>query len=303
MARTLPQDDQDFLSLIKKGDQKSIAQAISLVDADNSKKYDLLAQMSPNPKTQTIGITGPPGAGKSTLSAALVTEILQKEPDSKVAILAIDPSSPFNLGAILGDRIRMNSHFTDPRIYIRSLASKGSLGGLNPHTLEVLHVLQSADFDYVFIETVGVGQSEVEIAGLADITVLVLVPEAGDDIQIMKAGVLEIADVVVVNKADRPQADQMISHLSHALHHKNIAIIKTIASKPEGVDALYYELHRLKGHTSLEKKAQLQTTYLLKHIAKRKTQNIDTQELYQTILQTMQNNQEVNIFALGEKYL
>ncbi len=303
MARTLPKNEQDFLSSIKNGDQKSIAQAISIVDTDNEEKYQLLAKLSHNPKTQTIGITGPPGAGKSTLTASLVSEILEQELDAKIAIVAVDPSSPFNLGAILGDRIRMNKHFTDARIYIRSLASKGALGGLNPHTLEVIHVLQSADFDYIVIETVGVGQSEVEIAGLADITFLVLVPEAGDDIQIMKSGVIEIADVVVVNKADRPQADQMVAHLSHALHHKNIAIIKTVASKAEGIDALYYELKRLKGHQNHEKKAQLQTLYMIKSLQKRKTQHIDTQEVFEKILDGLHTGHPVNIFELSEKYI
>ncbi len=292
-----------LLNGVRKGEQKSIAKAISLVDSTRSEKYTLLQELSPNPKTQTIGITGPPGAGKSTLTSSLVEHILDSEPQSNIAIVAIDPSSPFNFGAILGDRIRMSKHFTDPRIYIRSLASKGSLGGLNPHTLEVLHVLQSADFDYVIIETVGVGQSEVEIAGLADISVLVLVPEAGDDVQIMKAGVIEIADIVVVNKADRPEADQMIAHLSHALHHKNIAIIKTVASKNEGTNTLYYEIKRLKGQQNIEKKAQLQTQYAIKTIQKRKTQNIDTQDIFQQLLQGLKDKNPINVFTLSNKYL
>ncbi len=293
----------ELVTRISQGDHKSIAKSISLVDSEREEKYELLQQLTPQPKTQTIGITGPPGAGKSTLTASLVSTILEKEPNSNIAILAIDPSSPFNLGALLGDRIRMNKHFTDERIYIRSLASKGSLGGLNPNSLEVLHVLQSANFDYVFVETVGVGQSEVEIAGLTDVTVLVLVPEAGDDIQIMKAGILEIADIVVVNKADRPQADEMVSHLSSALHHKNIAIIKTVASKNEGLEALFYELKRLKNNDNHEKKAQLQTLYLLKTIQKRKTQDIDPNEIYDQILNGLNSGEPINVFSLSEKYI
>ncbi len=289
--------------LLMEGDPKTLAKSISLADSDDEAKYGLLKNLTTNPNTQTIGITGPPGAGKSTLTAALVETILSKEPHAHIAILAVDPSSPFSEGALLGDRVRMRDLFMDDRIYIRSLASKGSLGGLNPNTLEVLYILQSANFDYVIIETVGVGQSEVEIAGLAETTILVLVPEAGDDIQIMKAGVLEIADMIVVNKADRPQADLMISHLHHALHHRNIAIIKTIASKGEGIEAVYFEIKRISGNTDHRKKAQLLTKYVLKTLEKIRTQDIDQQKIYKEILENLNSDNPLNIFLLSEKYL
>lgn len=152
-----------------------------------------------------IGITGPPGAGKSTLTDALIGEMVRA--GNKVAVLCVDPSSPFNMGALLGDRIRMSEWYTNPNVFIRSLATRGSLGGLHPKIVEITELLKAASFDYILVETVGVGQSEVEIAGLADVTIVVLVPESGDDIQVMKAGLMEIADLYIVNKSDRPGAD------------------------------------------------------------------------------------------------
>src|SRR5262249_37535052 len=148
----------------------------------------------------------PPGAGKSTLTDALIGEAIKQ--DKKVAVLCVDPSSPFNRGALLGDRVRMSEWYNHPKVFIRSLASRGSLGGLHPKIIEITELIKASLFDYIFIETVGVGQSEVEIAGLADVTVVVTVPESGDEIQTMKAGLMEIADIFVVNKADRPDADQ-----------------------------------------------------------------------------------------------
>lgn len=157
----------------------------------------------------------------------------------------VDPSSPFNLGALLGDRLRMSTHFTNENLFIRSVASRGSLGGLSDKIIEVVEVMRSYAFDYIFIETVGVGQSEVEIAGLADTTVVVLVPESGDSVQAMKAGLMEIADVFVINKADRADAEALANSLSHQLHisgRENIPVLKTVAVEAKGVKELLAEI-------------------------------------------------------------
>ena len=163
----------------------------------------------------------------------------------KVAVLCIDPSSPFNLGAVLGDRIRMSDWYTHPDVFIRSLATRGSLGGLHPKIIEITDLVKAFQFDYIIIETIGVGQSEVEIVGLADVTVVVVVPEAGDEVQTMKAGLMEIADIFVVNKSDRPDAETFVKNLRLMLasafrnHQDEVPVVKTIAIQKEGINELY----------------------------------------------------------------
>ena len=173
-----------YLQQIEQGDIKTLARCISLVENEVA-GYENLLQLLPSSSTPVIGITGPPGAGKSTLVDALIGSLTQQ--GKKIGILCVDPSSPFNLGALLGDRIRMSNWYNHPNVYIRSLATRGSLGGLHPKIIEITDLLKAASFDYILIETVGVGQSEIEIAGLADITVVVVVPESGDEVQTMKA--------------------------------------------------------------------------------------------------------------------
>ncbi|WP_462222732.1 methylmalonyl Co-A mutase-associated GTPase MeaB, partial [Ferruginibacter sp.] len=201
---------QQQLNEIKQGNSKTLARCISFIE-NEADDYENLLEQLPFNNTPVIGITGPPGAGKSTLTDALIGLLVND--GKKIGVLCIDPSSPFNLGALLGDRIRMSEWYNNPNVFIRSLATRGSLGGLHPKIIEISDLMKAAPFDYIIVETVGVGQSEVEIAGLADTTVVVVVPEAGDEVQTMKAGLMEIADIFVVNKADRPDADTFVKNL------------------------------------------------------------------------------------------
>lgn len=232
---------QQQINEIKQGNAKTLARCISYIENETAGYEQLLQQLPPS-QTPIIGITGPPGAGKSTLVDALIG-LLANEGKS-VAVICVDPSSPFNLGALLGDRIRMSEWYNNPKVFIRSLATRGSLGGLHPKIIEISDLMKAAPFDYIIVETVGVGQSEIEVAGLADITVVVVVPEAGDEVQTMKAGLMEIADVFVVNKADRPDADLFVKNLrlmlAPAFHNHSIPVpvIKTIASQKEGIATL-----------------------------------------------------------------
>ncbi|MEO6613058.1 MAG: methylmalonyl Co-A mutase-associated GTPase MeaB [Chitinophagaceae bacterium] len=240
---------QELLQQMKQGDIKALARSISLIENEHPGYETLLRSLPPAP-AKIIGITGPPGAGKSTLVDSLIP-LLVKE-GKKVAVLCVDPSSPFNLGAVLGDRIRMSDWYTDPHVFIRSLATRGSMGGLHPKIIEITDLLKAFGFDHIIVETVGVGQSEIEIAGLADVTVVVMVPEAGDEVQTMKAGLMEIADIFVVNKADRPDADLFVKNLllmlapTFSKHYNEVPVIKTVASQKEGVkELLDIILHQL----------------------------------------------------------
>ncbi len=232
---------QNLLSAIQQQNVKALARTISLIENEVEGYFSFLQQL-PHVQTPVIGITGPPGAGKSTLTDALIEQLVAQQ--KSVGVLCVDPSSPFHFGALLGDRIRMSQWYNHPQVFIRSLATRGSLGGLHPKIIEITDVMRTAWFDYIIVETVGVGQSEVEIAGLADTTVVVVVPEAGDEIQTMKAGLMEIANVFVVNKADRPDADAFVYNLKQMLapafahQQETIEIIKTTASEKKGIDEL-----------------------------------------------------------------
>jgi LAO/AO transport system kinase len=277
---------QQLLQQLTGSNYKALARTISLIENEREGYLQFLQQL-PSSTTNVIGITGPPGAGKSTLVDALIGAIVQDE--KKVGVLCVDPSSPFNLGALLGDRIRMSEWYNHPNVFIRSLATRGSLGGLNSTILEITDVMRAAGFDFIIIETVGVGQSEVEIAGLADTTVVVVVPEAGDEVQTMKAGLMEIADIFVVNKADRPDADIFVKNLRTIIspslqQQRNIEIVKTIASQKEGIDILWKAilLHNANMHQT-ERKLFLLTEKLYHLIQQKRMKNIDKKNLLELI--------------------
>ena len=211
----------NLLAGIRRADIRSVARACRLIDERDERTPELLKDLfSHEGHAYVIGVTGTPGAGKSTLVDGLIR--LYRDQDKRVAVLAIDPTSPYSGGAILGDRIRMQQHFTDEGVFIRSIATRGHLGGLSRSTGDVLHVLHAAKFDVVILETVGVGQDELEVTQLADTTLVVMAPGLGDDIQAIKAGILEVADVFAVNKADRVGADATAQDLQQMLSLRRI---------------------------------------------------------------------------------
>lgn len=224
--------NETLLDNIRQGDMKALSRGISILVNSDQTPFE---NDSFPVKIPVIGITGPPGAGKSTLTDKLIAQFIRA--NETVAVICVDPSSPFTHGAILGDRIRMSDWYNHPQVFIRSLATRGSLGGLPPKAGEIIRLVKQAPFDFIIIETVGVGQNEVEIASLSDITIVVLVPESGDDIQFMKAGLMEIGDIFVVNKSDRPGADQFASEIKMAAKDK--AVVKTIANTNVGVGELF----------------------------------------------------------------
>ncbi len=279
---------------ILEGDIKALARCISLIENETPGYAPFLESLPPS-STPIIGITGPPGAGKSTLVDGLI-ECMVKE-EKKVAVLCVDPSSPFNLGALLGDRIRMSSWYNHPKVFIRSLATRGSLGGLHPKIIEITDVLKAAQFDYIIVETVGVGQSEIEIAGLADATVVVLVPEAGDEVQTMKAGLMEIADLFVVNKADRPGADLFIKNLRQLVTpaakgvQRHIPVLTTVAQEHKGIAELLVEIRKqLRRADSQERKYWLLTEKAYTLISQHRMKDISRPLLLKDLKQNNVSN-------------
>ena len=226
-----------LVTQVQSGNFRDLARALTIIENELEGSAELLKSLKPF-NTPIIGVTGPPGAGKSTLVNAMINHWSSK--GKSVAVLAIDPTSPFNFGSLLGDRIRMSEQFTKKNVFIRSIATRGSLGGLSAKTIEMTDLLKSAGFDYILVETVGVGQSEVEIAGLADISIVVLVPESGDEIQTIKSGLMEIADIFVVNKSDREGSDTFANNLKNLVHQKlvSVPIVKTAANRAEGIEDL-----------------------------------------------------------------
>jgi LAO/AO transport system kinase len=238
------------------GDKRALARAISLVEDDDPEGWALVREVYPRTgSAAVVGFTGPPGAGKSTLIGALVK--LRRAQDRQVAVLSIDPSSPFRGGALLGDRIRLSEHFLDPGVFIRSMATRGALGGLAEAALQTALLMDAAGKDDVFLETVGVGQAEVDVIDHADTVVLVLIPGSGDSIQALKAGVMEIPDVIVVNKADHPLTDTMVREIKGVLSLApqegwHVPILKTEAARGTGVEELEAKLGEHRAYVEAE---------------------------------------------------
>ncbi|MBA3437289.1 MAG: methylmalonyl Co-A mutase-associated GTPase MeaB, partial [Thermoleophilaceae bacterium] len=233
------------------GDKRALARAITLVENDDPEGWDLVRQIYPHTgRAAMVGFTGPPGVGKSTLIGALTAHA--RKAGRQVAVLSIDPSSPFTKGALLGDRIRLTEHFLDSGVFIRSMATRGSLGGLSEATLQAALLMDASGRDDIFLETVGIGQAEVNIIDHADTVVLVLMPGAGDSIQALKAGVMEIPDVIVVNKSDHPLTDTMIREIRGVLslgpqEGWQVPIVRAEASRGEGIEELSEQIaaHRV----------------------------------------------------------
>lgn len=294
---------------MKKGDRKSLARAITLVENEVAGYEEILLNLTFDKYVPVIGVTGPPGAGKSTLVNSLIKTLLQKlSPDSKgIGVISVDPSSPIHQGAILGDRLRMSEHFNNEQVFIRSLATRGALGGLSAKTIEVSELMRSFGFDYILVETVGVGQSEVEIAGLADITLLVLTPESGDDIQVMKSGVMEIADIFVVNKADRDGADEFAKNITQMMPTKNEihfhpVVVKTVATQNEGVDKLANIIREQLNKQPKEKTSSLWAEKAYQLILKKKMQGINKGELKKDLEAELAKNPSLNIYRFAGNY-
>jgi LAO/AO transport system kinase len=242
----MSQAQQTLAQRLLDGDKRALARAITLVESDDPAGWELVREVYPHTGNASIvGLTGAPGAGKSTLIGALTK--LRREQDHEIAVLSIDPSSPFTHGALLGDRIRLTEHFLDPGVFIRSMANRGALGGLSEAALQAALLMDAAGKDDVFLETVGVGQAEVDIIDHADTIVLVLMPGSGDSIQALKAGVMEIPDIIVVNKADHPLTDTMVREIRGVLSLApqrgwRVPIIKTEAHNGTGVAELVAKL-------------------------------------------------------------
>ena len=299
-----PEELQTLAISINNGDRKSLARAITMVENEMEGSENLLKLIQPK-ETPILGFTGPPGAGKSTLINAFLRHIISL--NKKAAVIAVDPTSPFNYGSLLADRIRMSEHFNNENIFIRSIAARGSLGGLSEKIIEITDVLRASDFDFIIIETVGVGQSEVEIAGLADTTIVIVVPESGDDIQAMKSGIMEIADIFVVNKSDREGAATLVNNLKKMLAYKSdlgwsVPVINTIATAEQGIDELFEKvLLHLKSGRFNEKKSYLLTEKIYQLLRNYRMQGIKREDIKKR-LEKARQEPTFNLYRFVEQF-
>jgi len=304
-----------FFELLKKN-KRIIARAISYVESDYPQAEEILIKAHQHSgSAYRIGVTGPPGAGKSTITNQLAKLYLQN--GKSVAIIAIDPTSPFTGGALLGDRVRMSDIGRNENIFIRSMATRGSLGGLCKKAIDVADILDAAGYDYIILETVGVGQSELDIVKAADTTIVVLVPESGDSVQAMKAGLMEIADFFVVNKCDRPAAEQAVNALRTILMLRNHdektflpEIVKTIAQENIGIEEIAREISRHQDHLRkfdlLSKKRIQRTKNRIKEIVEEKlTQDLWKQENIFSFEKLIEKSfeQKVSPYTIAEEIL
>jgi LAO/AO transport system kinase len=254
VVRALTSDSgQQLAERLLAGDKRALARAISLVEDNDPVGWELVREVFPQTgRARMVGLTGPPGVGKSTLINALTKHLRAR--DESIAVLSIDPSSPFTHGALLGDRIRLTEHFLDPGVFIRSMANRGALGGLSEATLQAALLMDAAAYDHVLIETVGVGQAEVDVIDHADTIVLALMPGSGDSVQALKAGVMEIPDVIVVNKADHPMTDTLVREINSTLalggpvDGWRTKVVRTEAASGVGVDQLVEAIDAHRAH-------------------------------------------------------
>jgi LAO/AO transport system kinase len=300
-------DVKQLYGQVKAGSFLALARGITIVENELAGYEPLLMNLRENRRARVIGITGPPGAGKSTLVNALLHHWLKE--NKKIAVIAVDPSSPFNYGALLGDRIRMSELYSNPNIFIRSLATRGALGGLSAKIIEITDLVKEAPFDLVLVETVGVGQSEVEIAGLADCTVVTLVPEAGDEVQTLKAGIMEIANIFVVNKADREGAEGLYRNLRMLAHERATAeeetpVFKTVATDNTGVGELAAAIITFldKQNGLPDKRLQLLTEKCWHLVQEQRMKNIDSRKL-RAELKLAIEKEDFNLYAFTKRFL
>jgi len=289
---------------IAAGQERAIARAISWVENQHPGALALLEQLQG--RTPVVGITGAPGAGKSSLVNALALHWSAQ--NLKTAIVAVDPSSPFNLGSLLGDRLRMPGLFLDSNVYIRSVSARGSLGGLCASIIEICDVLKHAQFDHIIIETVGVGQSEIEIAGIADTTIVVTVPESGDEVQTLKSGIMEIADIFVVNKSDRDGAEAFANHLKKLAHYRlgdgtwECPVVNTVAMEGTGIQALSeaIQYHQRQG-ISNERKNLLLADKVFRLIQRNRMKDISLDAIKQAMSKEVAQS-HFNLYRFAKKF-